>query len=120
MNPAIGLREFAISLFRSTDACTLLVSACINGLTSAPGRSASAQPEFTKLNADEIKTEIIGRRQTGREVDNSFTWTIDTTLDGTIHIKGVNQRGQPFTNEGKWRLDGDQYCTVYAMTSRSM
>lgn len=78
---------------------------CVAAMCS--GKLVALADDYTLLSPDEIKSEIIGKQQTGRNSSGSY-WFNTAKADGTIDVRWGG--GQ---DSGKWHFEGTAYCTEY-------
>jgi hypothetical protein len=63
--------------------------------------------DFVLLTPDQIKSEIVGKVQTGKDKSGGY-WFLTVYADGTIELT----EGR-FRDLGKWSFEGTSYCTLY-------
>ncbi|MCO6415840.1 hypothetical protein JYK14_06580 [Siccirubricoccus sp. KC 17139] len=76
----------------------LTLLAAVVWTTAVP---ATAQ-EFRRLNAAEIRTQIIGR-----DLTDDYHWTEYYRRDGRLEIEDLGHR-----KNGRWRVERDLLCTA--------
>ena len=72
------------------------------------GSPVALAGDYVLLSPDEIKVEIIGKQQTGKDTSGNY-WYLTAKADGTIDVR----QGR-FQDSGKWYFEGTAYCTEYA------
>ncbi len=95
---------------------TFLLSACGTSTGDRAGSGASAPAAGTKLTADQIRKELVGRTAIGR-TNNNEEYAFYIAPDGTFKYAGGSS--SPSSSGGTYRITSDdQFCANYTALGR--